>query len=186
MEKSDHDLIKEVLAGKAQAFDALVQRYQNRLFGLIYHFVGNREDAEDLLQETWVLAYRKLQQFEGMSSFYTWLSRVAVNHTISQRRKKRLDQVLDRVPLENDSSSCGTPGVEERLETSERNALIRWAINQLDMERRTVILLRDFDGLDYHQIAEVIQVPVGTVRSRLHRARLELHELLKDKIADMA
>lgn len=185
VEKDDNQLIDEVLKGSTASFDVLVQRYHSRLFGLMYHFCGNREDAEDLTQETWVLAYRKLSQFAFASSFYTWLSRIAVNHMISRKRKKQMDKVMDRIPLEADEHSDKTPGAEANLVANERSALIQWGLSQLEQDRRTVLLLRDFDGLDYHQIAEIISVPIGTVRSRLHRARLDLHELLKDKIAEL-
>ena len=185
MEKDDNQLIDEVLKGSTASFDVLVQRYHSRLFGLMYHFCGNREDAEDLTQETWVLAYRKLAQFAFASSFYTWLSRIAVNHMISRKRKKQMDKVMDRIPLEADEHSDKTPGADANLVANERSALIQWGLSQLEQDRRTVLLLRDFDGLDYHQIAEIISVPIGTVRSRLHRARLDLHELLKDKIAEL-
>jgi RNA polymerase sigma-70 factor (ECF subfamily) len=184
VEHDDNQLIDEVLKGTTASFDVLVQRYHSRLFGLMYHFCGNREDAEDLTQETWVLAYRKLGQFAYASSFYTWLSRIAVNHMISRRRKKQMDRVMERIPLEADEHSDKAPDVDESLVANEKRALIQWGISQLEQDRRAVLILRDFDGLDYHQIAEIISVPIGTVRSRLHRARLDLHELLKDKIAE--
>lgn len=185
MEQDDSQLIDDVLKGTTASFDVLVERYHRRLFGLMFHFCGNREDAEDLTQETWVLAYRKLNQFAYASSFYTWLSRIAVNQMISRRRKKQMDKVMERIPLEADEHKDKSPDVDASLVANERSALIQWGLSQLDQERRTVLILRDFDGLDYHQIAEIITVPIGTVRSRLHRARLDLHELLKDKIAEL-
>lgn len=185
MEQDDQQLIDEVLKGTTASFDVLVHRYHRRLFGLMFHFCGNREDAEDLTQETWVLAYRKLNQFAFASSFYTWLSRIAVNHMISRRRKKQMDKVMERVPLDADEQSDRAPAVDASLVANEKRELIQWGLSQLEPDRRTVLILRDFDGLDYHQIAEIISVPIGTVRSRLHRARLDLHEMLKDKIAEL-
>jgi len=185
VEKNDNELIDEVLKGNNASFDALVERYHRRLFGLLFHFCGNREDAEDLCQETWVLAFRKLNQFAFASSFYTWLSRIAVNHMISRRRKKQMDKVMERVPLEDDIGKADLTAVDDGVIANERSAIIRWGLAQLDQDRRTVLVLRDFDGLDYHQIAEIISAPIGTVRSRLHRARLDLHELLKDKLAEL-
>jgi RNA polymerase sigma-70 factor (ECF subfamily) len=96
-----------------------------------------------------------------------------------------MDKMMERVPLEADEQSDQAPTVDASLVANEKRELIQWGLSQLEPDRRAVLILRDFDGLDYHQIAEIISVPIGTVRSRLHRARLDLHELLKDKIAEL-
>lgn len=187
MQSEDQQDIDRVLQGDQAAYAALVERHQRRLLGWLFHACGSRDEAEDLAQETFTRAYRKLQLYEGRSSFYTWLCRVAMNLLISQRRRKRLENQVAREGFDVALSSVGQePAVDQQMERSEIQQCVQAAIAMLDVERRTVILLRDFDGMDYEQIAETLEIPVGTVRSRLHRARLELKSILEQRVGQLA
>ncbi len=183
MLSEDQAAIQRVLQGDNSAYTELVDRYQRRLLGLLYHACGNQVEAEDLAQETFTRAYRKLRLYSGQSQFYTWLCRVAMNLLTSQRRRKRIENQLPREGMDVALDTVGTGDQrDDELEKNEMRIQVRQAIAMLDVERRTVILLRDFDGMDYEAIAETLDIPVGTVRSRLHRARLELKSILEKKL----
>ncbi len=178
----DTTAIEQALAGNQQAFAALVERYQSRLLGLLWHACGDRGLAEDIAQEAFVRAYRKLDTFAGDSQFYTWLAKIAMNQLISHRRRRRLESTKQQSGLEAALETVGHDlPPESGLELSETQKCVRAAIDILDEDRRTVLLLRDFDGHDYETIAQMLDIPVGTVRSRLHRARLELKSILQTK-----
>ena len=179
MLSDDQTAIDRVLDGDSAAYAELVERYQRRLMGMLVHACGSHHEAEDMAQETFTRAYRKLHLFSGQSQFYTWLCRVAMNLLVSQRRRKRVESHLPREGFDAAMDSLGsTDDAEEALERIEMQTQVRQAIEMLDLERRTVVLLRDFDGMDYEAIAQALEIPVGTVRSRLHRARLELKSIL--------
>jgi RNA polymerase sigma-70 factor, ECF subfamily len=183
MLSEDQADIDRVLGGDSAAYGPLVDRYQRRLLGLLQHACGSREMAEDIAQETFVRAYRKLHLYAGKSSFYTWLCRVAMNLLHSQRRRKRMETQVQRENYEVALCSAGeNNAAENQLEQRELQQCVRQAIAMLDVERRAVLLLRDFEGLDYDQIADTLEIPVGTVRSRLHRARLELKSILEGRL----
>jgi RNA polymerase sigma-70 factor (ECF subfamily) len=179
----DGRLIAECLAGDQGAFGVLVSRYQDRLFNTVYRLLENLEDAQDVTQESFVSAYQSLASFKGDAQFFTWLYRIAVNAAISLRRKKRATVSLDSTKGQThsfqpvDESRDTQPGASlERMENEEQ---IRWALGRLSVEHRAVVVLKDIEELRYEEIAEILKVPIGTVRSRLHRARLELRELLE-------
>lgn len=173
------------LAGNTTAFGELVLRYQDRLFHVILRVVDQPEDASDVLQETFISAYHALPNFKGDSELFTWLYRIAFNSAITQRRKKKpvvsldsgrpSDPVIDPV----DESLGNQPGDE--LTRREDHRQLHEAIAKLSPEHREVLLMKDLDDLKYEDIAEVLGVPIGTVRSRLHRARLELRALLEEQ-----
>jgi RNA polymerase sigma-70 factor (ECF subfamily) len=181
---SDEDgLIAECLQGNTAAFGVLVTRYQGRLFNTVYRLVGNSEDAQDVVQEAFLNAYQSLDSFKGDSLFFTWLYRIAVNTAISYRRKVRATARIDGrnggpgiEPL--DPSELNQPGFA--LEQEEQGHRVHRALARLSPEHRAVLVMKDMEGQKYEAMAEVLQVPVGTVRSRLHRARLELRELLEE------
>ena len=182
----DQTAIALVLGGDANAYSALVERYQRRLLGLLVHACGSKEMAEDLAQETFTRAYRKLHLFEGRSSFYTWLCRIAMNMLANERRRKRLENQIGREGFDVALSTSGTTSqAEHKVEQDELKQCVQDAISLLDGERRAVLLLRDFDGRDYDQIAETLEIPIGTVRSRLHRARLELKSILETRVGQL-
>ncbi|MBX7164911.1 MAG: sigma-70 family RNA polymerase sigma factor [Pirellulales bacterium] len=183
----DAQLIAEALRGRSDAFGRLVERYQDRLYNTLVHLVGSAEDARDVAQDAFVQAFVKLETFRQNSQFYTWLYRIAFNLAMTRRRRPgvvtSIEQVRDAAGIEP-VDDCPAPS--ERIEGRERDAQVREALARLSEEHRTVIVLREIDGLDYEAIAEVLEVPVGTVRSRLHRARLELRDQLKEVFqADM-
>jgi RNA polymerase sigma-70 factor, ECF subfamily len=160
-----------------------VRRYQDRLFNAVLRVVDNAEDAADVVQEAFINAYQSLNSFKGDSEFFTWLYRIAFNAAISLKRKQKAVLSIDwgreeKVAAEpEDRSEFTRPGTA--LERSEEDAQLLAALDRLSAEHRVVLVLKDLEGQKYEQIAEILDVPIGTVRSRLHRARLELRELLQ-------
>lgn len=179
--RDDANLIRETLAGSTEAFGQLVCKHQDRLFNTLVHVAGAREEAEDVCQEAFVQAFVKLHTFAGNSAFYTWLYRIAFNALASRRRRKRPIASVDVVrELSGVEPVDATETATEMLERQERSQQLQRAIAELSAEHREVIVLREMEGQDYETISSVLGVPVGTVRSRLHRARSQLREQLKD------
>jgi len=176
----DAELIDETLAGRSTAFGQLVEKYQDRLYNSIVYVLGSSEDALDVVQDAFVQAFLKLDTFRHSSAFYTWLYRIAFNIAASQRRRRK-----PAISVEQARESSGLepidpePGPHKQAEVDERCRQVRAAIDGLGEEHRTVLVLREIDGYCYETIAEILDVPIGTVRSRLHRARLQLREELK-------
>ena len=179
---SDQTLIDHCLAGRREAFGLLVERYQNRLFHSLLHLLGSAEDAQDATQEAFVNAFEKLGSFRGQSQFYSWLFRIAYNTAVSTKRKSRrmsvsLEARRDATGLE---PSDGNPTSEPSyaMDVSDRQRLVQQALSELCEEFRAALVLKEIDGMSYEEIADIVKVPLGTVRSRIHRARLELREKL--------
>lgn len=191
MQSEDQQTIERVLGGDTSAFAAIVERHQRRLLGLLMHASGDAELAEDIAQEAFARAYHKLKLFSGESQFYTWLARIAMNLLFSDRRRKRLENQTQRAALDEALDSQGfanrqaEAAPDQQMQLSETQQYVRQAIAMLDEERRAVVLLRDFDGMDYAAIAETLEIPVGTVRSRLHRARQELRSILQQNAVQL-
>ncbi len=183
----DTQLIDQTLAGDAAAFEQLVRRHQDRLFNTLCHTIGNREEAEDVVQDTFVQAYTKLQHFQQRSSFYTWIYRIAHNLWVSRRRRRRphMSVELGR-ELTGKEPTDGLESPVQQLERQERIQLIRTALAALGDEARAILVLREMDGCCYESIAELLDVPLGTVRSRLHRARLQLKRKLEEVLEEQA
>ena len=180
----DAQLIDQALAGHTEAFGQLVLKYQDRLFNTVFHVVGHAEDARDIVQEAFVQAFLKLDSFRQHSAFYTWLYRIAFNTAMTSRRKRRPTLAADRgTENGNMEPADDEDDPAESLERKERCRQVRHAIGQLPEEYRAVVVLREIDGCCYETIAEVLDLPVGTVRSRLHRARLQLRDQLKEMLA---
>jgi RNA polymerase sigma-70 factor (ECF subfamily) len=178
----DRCLIAACLDGDTAAFGELVRRYQDRLFNTVYRLVDQTEDAQDVVQEAFINAYQSLGSFHGESAFFTWLYRIAVNAAISLKRKKRVMVRIDGPDGESvidplDPSDLARPG--HALEQAEQDRRVQRALSRLSPEHRAVLVMKEMEGQKYENIAEVLGVPIGTVRSRLHRARLELRELLE-------
>jgi RNA polymerase sigma-70 factor (ECF subfamily) len=179
----DHRLITECLNGNDSAFGQLVRRYQDRLYNTVYRHLDHAEDAQDVVQEAFLNAYQSLESFKGNSEFFTWLYRIAINTAISHKRKQKNVLSIDASrngdsaiePL--DGSEASKPG--RQLERSEEEQRVQDALNRLSPEHRIVLVLKDIEGEKYEDIAEVLGVPIGTIRSRLHRARAELRDLLQ-------
>jgi len=184
----DQYLVAACRAGKTEAFGTLVQRYQDRLYPTVLRLAGCAEDAHDLLQEAFMRAFQRLATFHGESSFYTWIYRIAVNVALTDRRKRkrgtwRLREDRRGEPAEwADDPKRTDPTLP--LERAERDGQVQTALNALAADHRAVVVLKDLDGLRYEEIAAILEVPIGTVRSRLHRARLELRERLRGMFDD--
>lgn len=171
--------IERSVSGDTEAFGCLVSKYQNRLYNSMVHFLRDETEAEDVVQESFVLSFTRLSRFRGNSSFYTWLYRIAVNAAISRRRKKR-----PRISVERDLGDAGAgidgsgPQPGDQLDKDERAGQLHAALSRLSDEHRLILVLREMDGLSYEDISEILKTPVGTVRSRLHRARSQLKDEL--------
>ncbi len=185
---TDAELVHRAQCGVQAAFGELVSRYQDRVFNTCYRMCHNDADALDLAQSTFMKALEALPRFEQRSSFYTWLFRIAVNVTMTHRRSKARRQVqsLDRPEGENrkpavpavSGQDCGASGSAEQRELQTR---VEWALAQLDDEFRAAVVLKDIENWDYAGIADILDVPVGTVKSRIHRGRLMLRDLLREE-----
>lgn len=176
---ADDRLIDRTLAGQTAAFGDLVRRHQDRLRASLARLTGSVEEAEDVAQEAFVQAYLKLPSFQRSSRFYTWVYRIAFNLAVSKSRKRRPRVSLTAVQEAGGADpTTDAPGPTEPLLRNERASLLHAAIAELEEEHRQVIVLREFDDMDYQQIADVIGAPIGTVRSRLFRARAQLRQRL--------
>jgi RNA polymerase sigma-70 factor, ECF subfamily len=174
----DAQLIDEALHGHSEAFGQLVLKYQDRLFNTVFHVIGHAEDARDVVQEALVQAFLKLDTFRSDSAFYTWLYRIAFNVAVTHRRRQRPTTSMDSAGEMGMEPSDAQNDPAENLQRKERCGQVRLAIARLAEEYRAVVVLREIDGCCYEAISEVLDLPVGTVRSRLHRARLQLREHL--------
>jgi RNA polymerase sigma-70 factor (ECF subfamily) len=182
-------LVRQCQAGRSEAFDELVIRYRTRVFAMIYNMVHNEQDAWDLAQESFVKAWKSIKRFRRHSSFYTWIYRIVMNVTIDWLRKKQIKgagaEFDDAVQMkEIDPASRTVPKADplphQRLEHAEIRARIDKAIKQLSPEHRAVILMKEIEGMQYHEIAETLGCSIGTVMSRLFYARKKLQHLLRD------
>jgi RNA polymerase sigma-70 factor, ECF subfamily len=178
----DRRLIAECLSGRTEAFGAIVLRYQDRLYNAVVRITDHGDDAYDVVQEAFLNAYQSLGSFKGDAEFYTWLYRIAFNAAVSQKRKKRqavsLESGRNGHPVADPADDATDTRPGEALERSEDEARLYAALARLSPDHRAVLVMKDIDGLKYEEIAAVTGVPIGTVRSRLHRARLELRGLL--------
>ncbi len=181
-ERSDQDLIELTRSGESSAFDLLVRRYQDRLVHSLEHVLSSREDALDIAQQAFLLAWKKLASYRGESSFYSWLYRIAVNAAASHFRRPvvsagSLDQLHDVRGIELPDRRVAT-GPGQSLEQEEEIQRVRQALQQVSEEFRQPLILREIEGFSYDQISEILGIPSGTVRSRIFRARQELMERL--------
>lgn len=177
----DAPLVERVKQGDARAFEMLVVKYQRRIERLIGRMVRDVDLVPDIAQETFIRAYRALPQFRGDSAFYTWLYRIAVNTAKKQLMELKRDPLVtesarasrddddDTSVVENEPSDGGTP--EAILASKQVAAAVNFAVEALSEELRQAITLREIEGLSYEEIAEVMNCPIGTVRSRIFRAR---------------
>jgi RNA polymerase sigma-70 factor (ECF subfamily) len=179
--RDDNLLVNACLTGDLSAFETLIRKYQNRIARVLYLLIGNQDDVQDVAQETFIRAFRCLHTFRGSSSFSTWLHRIALNTARNWIRKSKRNREL-LVSTDN-WWHCNTEKPDDSLISRERVSEIHYALGQLPPLYREVIILRHFDELSYDEIADVLQVPIGTVRSRLAKAReLLQHFLTKDYI----
>ena len=177
---NDAQLIGQTLAGHSAAFGQLVEKYQDRLFHTVVNVVGNAEDAKDVVQETFVQAFLKLETFAGSSAFYTWVYRIALNMAITHQRRRSAMRSAETTATNDGRGRVVEDEPGERLDREGRARHVRRAIARLGEDYRVVLVLREMDGCDYETIAKILDLPIGTVRSRLHRARMQLREELKE------
>ena len=176
-EQLDEDLVLRVQQGDKSAFDFLVIKYQHKIIQLVNRYVKDPSEAQDVAQEAFIKAYRALGNFRGDSAFYTWLYRIAINtaknYLVSRSRRSADYQVdvQDAEALENAPQLQGMETPERLLLNQEIVDTIKTAIDKLPEEMRTAIMLREFEGMSYEEIAQAMDCPVGTVRSRIFRAR---------------
>ena len=184
---ADLDLVRRTQKGDCEAFNLLVQKYQPKVRRLIGRFVADAAEVEDLSQDAFIKAYRAINQFRGDSAFYTWLYKIAVNtaknYLLTKRKKRLSDSPVDFEAAERDQSAVfltDNQSPEALLFSKEIAETVQKALVNLSAELRAAIELREFEGLSYEEIAEKMQVPVGTVRSRLFRAREAIAGQLKN------
>jgi RNA polymerase sigma-70 factor, ECF subfamily len=185
---SDLSLVRRVQSGDKGAFDALVRKYQHKLVKLVMRYVRNPAEAEDIAQEAFIKAYRALPQFRGDSAFYTWLYRIAINtakNAVVSRDRSPIEYNIDRNDATEESydmqgrmKDSETP--EGLVLTDEIRRTVNAAIEALPEDLKTAIVLRELDGLSYEEIAAAMDCPVGTVRSRIFRAREAIDRRLRE------
>jgi RNA polymerase sigma-70 factor, ECF subfamily len=179
----DASLIAATLAGDSAAFGRLVELYQDRLYNSLLRVLGSAEDAADIVQDAFVQAYTRLETFRGGSAFYTWLYRIAFNLAMSHARRQHKAASLDGMKSNvGDEPMDGQPTAEASAIQQERAELVHAALAELSIDFRQVLVLREIDGCPYDEIAAILELPVGTVRSRLFRARLQLRDLLAPRL----
>jgi RNA polymerase sigma-70 factor (ECF subfamily) len=177
----DRELVLRCQRQEPDAFNELVLRHQDRVYAGVVRFCGNAEDALDIVQRAFINAFRKIGDFKNDSAFSTWIYRIAFNQAVSFRRENRRPSVS--IHSKDEGGLVAEP-VEERppgeaMESEETRAKVQRALELLAEEDRQIIILKDLQGHSYDEIAAILQIPKGTVRSRLHRARMDLKEKLK-------
>lgn len=184
---ADRVLVDRAKSGDMSAYDELIRRYQERVYATVYHMTSNHEDANDLVQDSFIKAYKALKSFKGDSSFYTWIYRIAVNRTINflKQRKNRTFRSLNDLDwnVEHDPDlvaliSEDTPHRNARI--SELHEKLNEAMQKLSEAHRLVVVLHDVQGVPHEEISRIMNCNVGTVRSRLFYARQQLQALLSD------
>jgi RNA polymerase sigma-70 factor (ECF subfamily) len=187
VDESDLVLVKRVQRGDKSAFDLLVRKYQHKVVKLVLRYVRNPAEAEDIAQEAFIKAYRALPQFRGDSAFYTWMYRIAINtakNSLASRDRSPIAYDLDLTDPEESHSvqtKLQDPDTPEGMAlTEEIRQIVNSAIEALPEELKTAIVLRELDGLSYEEIAAAMECPVGTVRSRIFRAREAIDKRLRE------
>jgi RNA polymerase sigma-70 factor (ECF subfamily) len=177
----ESQLIDAALAGDSSAFGILVQRYQDRLYSSIVHVVGCRVEAEDVVQDAFVQAYVKLNTFQHNSRFFTWLYRIAFNAALSRRRRKKSAYSVEQSrEVAGDEPVSEVDAPDDRMLRQERVRIVQEALSLLTEDHRAILILREMEEMSYEDIADVLNTPVGTVRSRLSRARNQLRDKLEE------
>ncbi|HUX10546.1 MAG TPA: sigma-70 family RNA polymerase sigma factor [Terriglobia bacterium] len=183
--KDESVLVTEAKAGHYEAFEELVNRYEKKIYRLGLNLTGNPEDAEDMLQETFLKAFEHLPTFREDSRFYTWIVRIAINQGLMKLRKRRSSKEVQLDDASNDDGDViprefadWRPNPEQEMERTELEAILQNAARSLPMTFRTVFLLRDVEGLSTEETAEMLNLSEGAVKARLFRARLRLREEL--------
>ncbi len=182
-------LVERCLGGEAAAWEEIVRLYNRRIYNLCYRFAGSAEDAEDLTQEVFIRMYRTLKSYDlGRGSFITWVTTITRNLLVDHFRRSKLERAsesLDAAPAADENAPTlgeqladNAAGPETRVQTGETQQMVHLALQKLSPELREAVILRDLQDLDYREIAAVLKVPEGTVKSRINRGRTELARLL--------
>ncbi len=183
MASDDSRLIDQTLTGNTEAFGELVLRYQDRLYSTLVHLLGSVHDARDVEQDAFLLAFQKLHTFRKDSSFYSWLFRIAYNAAVTSRRKIRKGTSSLSAPADEGGRDLSDPHPESdpssALQSSELSDQVQAALEQLSPEYKDALVLKEIEGFQYEEISTLLNCPVGTVRSRIHRAR----QLLRERLA---
>lgn len=180
-------LLARVRAGQTEAFAEIIRRYQDRIFNTCWRICGNLEDARDLTQDAFLKAFERLDTFEAQSAFYTWLFRIAVNLALSFRRSgsRRRTVSLEGLPEGTQAhhlmqrSGVAKTDTSDVVSGTEAQSRVVAALQALDDDFRAVVVLRDIEGLGYHEVGVILDIPYGTVKSRLHRARQALRAAIE-------
>ena len=176
------EIIEKVNQGDTSAFEALVQTYQGRIYTLCRYLLKNPQDAEDAAQDTFVKAFQGLKSFTPTSTFYTWLYRIAVNTCLDFKRKSSLQSFYSSADIRKklDMVPSKLPSPESAYAAKESIHALRVALNSISEKLRVVIVLKEIEGLSYEEIASILGVSVGTVKSRISRAREELRKMMEE------
>lgn len=183
----DQDLVSRAREGDTRAFDALILKYGDKLYGLIFNMTHHKEDTHDLLQEIFAKAYQSLPKFKGNSTFYTWIYQIAVNRTLNflKKRKRRVELSLDdsessiqQDPALIDTTHNANPEHQSHIHDLQKK--LNDAMAKLSVSHRMVVTLFDIQGLSHAEIARVMDTSEGTIRSRLHYAHLQLQSVLQE------
>ena len=189
---SDEELVRRFGSGDRSAFSELVRRYQSRVYSLCFRWLRDPAKAEEVAQDVFIALYKSLADFRGESKLSTWIFRVATNHcknrlVYGNRRREDRHESID-APVGGDDDgpvkqyAIDAPGPDASINRAEASRLLQAALDAFDDDQREIVLLRDVDDLSYEEIAELLQLPKGTVKSRLHRARAELARRLSRKV----
>jgi RNA polymerase sigma-70 factor, ECF subfamily len=187
---TDHALVERVQKGDKRAFDLLVRKYQHKVVGVISRYISDWSECQDVAQETFIRAYRAIAAFRGDSQFYTWIYKIATNtaknHLVSQGRRPPTDDIAidDAVLLEGGARLKDGATPERELMRQEIEQTVFDAVEQLPEDLKIAITLREVDGLSYEEIAETMNCPIGTVRSRIFRARDAIDQKLRPLLGD--
>ncbi len=180
---TDEILIAQFQQGDVDAFDILVRRYKDQLLNYVYRFVGNRIDAEDIVQETFLRVYKNKHYYKEIAKFSTWVYTIAGNLAKTELRRRKRRKVFSVSNFVNDERDFDIPDVnrnpEKEVDGSIKDGFIQKAIEKLPSKFKEVILLRDVQGFAYEEISQILNIPLGTVKSRVNRGRLKLQEDLK-------
>ena len=184
---ADVRLVQRVRAGEVVAFDELMHKYRERIYGVVYNLTSNREDAADLTQETFIKAFQSLHRFQGSSTFFTWLYRIAINGTLSHLRRTSLKRFFSPEKMVEDDHNVeviqalvSDAATDKGTLVNELQERLNEAFQKLSFNHRTVVTLFEVDQLTHQEIAEITGTSVGTVRSRLHYAKQQLQAHLQD------
>lgn len=188
-DQTDVEILSDVAGGDIEAYGQIVNRYKARLYNFVFRFVGDRETAEDIVQETFLRAFRKRREYRAIANFSTWLFTIAGNLAKSELRRRKRWRLFSLHKDDEDEGGFDLPDETFRPDTVTESSIadvqIHRAIQSLPANYRQVVLLRDVQGMSYQEIAEISGCPVGTVKSRVNRARLKLQQKLRNEGRDV-